>query len=65
MEDSSLRFGFFLRLSSDLLSAIAGKQWFVSPSDSVAIIAANISCIPFFKDGRANGLSCSSWQQEQ
>lgn len=28
---------------------ILGKQWFVSPSDSLAIIAANISCIPFFK----------------
>lgn len=30
---------------------ILGKQWFVSPSDSLAIIAANISCIPFFKEG--------------
>ena len=28
---------------------ILGKQWFVSPSDSLAIIAANSSCIPFFK----------------
>mmetsp|Transcript_55220 Transcript_55220/g.103520 ORF Transcript_55220/g.103520 Transcript_55220/m.103520 type:complete len:694 (+) Transcript_55220:36-2117(+) len=30
---------------------ILGKQWFVSPSDSVAIIAANAGCIPFFKEG--------------
>jgi len=30
---------------------ILGKQWFVSPSDSLAIIAANASCIPFFKGG--------------
>jgi len=30
---------------------ILGKQWFVSPSDSLAIIAANATCIPFFKDG--------------
>eukprot|EP00435_Cladocopium_sp_Y103_P063731 s832_g25.t1 len=30
---------------------ILGKQWFVSPSDSLAIIAANASCIPYFKEG--------------
>lgn len=30
---------------------ILGKQWFVSPSDSLAIIAANATCIPFFKGG--------------
>mmetsp|Transcript_127237 Transcript_127237/g.368380 ORF Transcript_127237/g.368380 Transcript_127237/m.368380 type:complete len:694 (-) Transcript_127237:113-2194(-) len=30
---------------------ILGKQWFVSPSDSLAIIAANASCIPYFKSG--------------
>mmetsp|Transcript_8438 Transcript_8438/g.20281 ORF Transcript_8438/g.20281 Transcript_8438/m.20281 type:complete len:562 (+) Transcript_8438:198-1883(+) len=31
---------------------ILGKKFFVSPSDSVAIIAANAKdCIPFFKDG--------------
>lgn len=30
---------------------ILGKQWFVSPSDSLAIICANASCIPFFKNG--------------
>jgi len=30
---------------------ILGKQWFVSPSDSLAIIAANADCIPFFKGG--------------
>jgi len=30
---------------------ILGKQWFVSPSDSLAIIAANSNCIPFFKGG--------------
>eukprot|EP00933_Yihiella_yeosuensis_P061270 TRINITY_DN64078_c0_g1_i1.p1 TRINITY_DN64078_c0_g1~~TRINITY_DN64078_c0_g1_i1.p1 ORF type:complete len:694 (-),score=187.01 TRINITY_DN64078_c0_g1_i1:231-2312(-) len=30
---------------------ILGKQWFVSPSDSLAIIAANAKCIPFFKGG--------------
>merc|ERR1719412_1261504 len=28
---------------------ILGKQWFVSPSDSLAMIAANAECIPFFK----------------
>jgi len=30
---------------------ILGKQWFVSPSDSLAMIAANAECIPFFKAG--------------
>lgn len=30
---------------------ILGKQWFVSPSDSLAIIVANASVIPDFKDG--------------
>jgi phosphomannomutase len=30
---------------------ILGKGFFVSPSDSVAIIAANSHCIPYFKDG--------------
>ena len=30
---------------------ILGKQFFVSPSDSLALIAANWECIPFFKKG--------------
>jgi phosphoglucomutase len=31
---------------------ILGQKFFVSPSDSVAMIAANAKdCIPFFKDG--------------
>lgn len=30
---------------------IVGKKFFVTPSDSVAIIAANYECIPYFKDG--------------
>lgn len=31
---------------------ILGKKFFVSPSDSVAMIAANAqACIPYFKDG--------------
>ena len=30
---------------------ILGKNFFVTPSDSVAIISANASCIPYFKGG--------------
>merc|ERR1711966_553941 len=30
---------------------ILGKQFFVSPSDSLAMIVANSDCIPQFKDG--------------
>lgn len=30
---------------------ILGRQFFVTPSDSVAIIAANSAAIPFFKGG--------------
>ena len=30
---------------------ILGNNFFVTPSDSVAIIAANAKCIPYFKDG--------------
>jgi phosphoglucomutase len=30
---------------------ILGKRFFVTPSDSVAIIAANASCIPYFHNG--------------
>lgn len=30
---------------------VLGKKFFVTPSDSVAIIAANSSAIPYFKDG--------------
>ena len=30
---------------------ILGKGFFVSPSDSVAVIAANSDCIPYFKSG--------------
>ncbi len=30
---------------------ILGKKFFVNPSDSVAIIAANAMCIPYFKHG--------------
>mmetsp|Transcript_14984 Transcript_14984/g.23196 ORF Transcript_14984/g.23196 Transcript_14984/m.23196 type:complete len:125 (-) Transcript_14984:663-1037(-) len=32
---------------------VLGKGFFVTPSDSVAIIAANHKCIPYFKDGIA------------
>ncbi len=35
---------------------ILGPQFFVTPSDSVAVIADNASCIPFFRDG-LKGLS--------
>ena len=30
---------------------ILGKQFFVVPSDSVAVIAANAKIIPYFKNG--------------
>ena len=30
---------------------ILGKKFFVTPSDSIAVIAANARCIPYFKDG--------------
>jgi phosphoglucomutase len=30
---------------------ILGKNFFVTPSDSIAIIAANYKCIPYLKDG--------------
>ena len=30
---------------------ICGKQFFVSPSDSLAVIAANAACLPCFKSG--------------
>jgi len=30
---------------------IIGKKFFVTPSDSVAIISANYKAIPYFKDG--------------
>lgn len=30
---------------------VIGKQWFISPSDSLAIVAANATVIPYFKDG--------------
>lgn len=30
---------------------ILGRQFFVTPSDSVAILAANAACIPFFASG--------------
>jgi len=30
---------------------ILGKSFFVTPSDSVAVIAANTEAIPYFKDG--------------
>jgi phosphoglucomutase len=37
---------------------ILGKKFFVSPSDSVAMIAANAqACIPYFKDGLKVGFS--------
>lgn len=53
-----------LPLSGDADRAmVLGKQFFVSPSDSVAVIAANATCIPFFRDGlkvrpRGEGLGC-------
>ncbi|CAK9022827.1 Phosphoglucomutase [Durusdinium trenchii] len=33
---------------------VLGKEFFVTPSDSLAVIAANANCIPFFRD--AGGL---------
>jgi phosphoglucomutase len=30
---------------------VLGKKFFVNPSDSVAIIAANSGAIPYFKSG--------------
>lgn len=30
---------------------ILGKQFFVSPSDSLSVVVANAKCIPFFKNG--------------
>ena len=30
---------------------IMGKQFFCSPSDSLAVIVANATCIPYYKDG--------------
>jgi phosphoglucomutase len=32
---------------------ILGKQFFVTPSDSLALIAANADAIPFFRDAGA------------
>jgi len=37
---------------------ILGKRFFVTPSDSVAVLSANYKCIPFFKNG-LSGLSRS------
>jgi hypothetical protein len=34
---------------------ILGKRFFVTPSDSVAIIAANSSAIPYFKEHGLKG----------
>ncbi len=33
--------------------------FFVTPSDSVAVIAANAKCIPYFTKGKVKGLSRS------
>ena len=39
---------------------ILGKNaFFVNPSDSVAIIAANCQCIPYFKESGIKGLARS------
>ena len=38
---------------------ILGRKFFVTPSDSVAIIAANASAIPFFASGLKVGACCS------
>lgn len=38
---------------------ILGKKFFVNPSDSVAIIAANAQCIPYFKKNGVTGVSRS------
>lgn len=41
---------------------ILGKQFFVNPSDSLAIIAANAQkAIPYFKDGLKVHRSCLLW----
>lgn len=38
---------------------ILGKNFFVTPSDSIAIIAANSKCIPFLREGGVAGVSRS------
>jgi len=50
-EDSKIpEFGAALDGDADR-NMIVGKKFFVTPSDSVAIIAANFAAIPYFKDG--------------
>jgi len=38
---------------------VLGREFFVTPSDSVAIIAANASCIPYFARGGVKGVARS------
>ena len=35
------------------------KAFFVNPSDSIAIIAANADCIPYFKKNKLKGVARS------
>ncbi|KAJ1350974.1 hypothetical protein KIN20_006906 [Parelaphostrongylus tenuis] len=38
---------------------ILGKGFFVTPSDSLAVIAENLSCIPYFKSRKTSGFARS------
>lgn len=38
---------------------ILGKRFFVTPSDSVAVIAAESQAIPYFRGGKLKGVSRS------
>lgn len=35
------------------------KAFFVTPSDSLAVLAANLSCIPYFKKNTIKGFARS------
>jgi len=49
-EESAFDFGAACDGDADR-NMILGKNFFVTPSDSIAVLAANYKCIPFLKDG--------------
>ena len=42
---------------------ILGRSFFVTPSDSVAVIAANTEAIPYFKNGVKVEILCTKYYE--
>lgn len=59
MKEGQFKFGAAFDGDGDRNMLLGEKAFFVNPSDSIAIIAANADCIPYFKKNKLKGVARS------